>query len=474
MDKSQIFLIFLISFLAGVLVGSFFNISNFSAQAVILAAVVLVSLFWRRHSKIRNWKITLVSFGTIFLMLGILVFNQNAEVDKKLKNFNDTNFKPSIFGYVASDVEVLSDRQRFIFRAKRIEVPKYRIGVDENILITVPLYPRYEYGQFLEISPNLKSPQKFTTDSGTEFDYAAYLAKDDIFSLAYYPEIKITGLECSNFKKWECLKISLLEKIFRAKNSFKNSLNKVLPEPASSLADGLLLGSRENISEELRHAFNKTGTSHILAISGWNITIIGSLISAVLIFFMKRQKAFWVSIAAIFIFVILTGASASVVRAGIMGGLLLLAKNQGRFYGSVNAVVFAGAVMALFNPNVVRFDLGFQLSFLATLGIIFLSPYLNDKSVRWRIPEFFKIKENLVMTLSAQAAVLPLLIYNFHGFSILSIPANILILPAIPFLMLFGFLGGLAGFLWPFLGQAIALPALFLSKYVIFIVRLFS
>ncbi|MBI2003478.1 MAG: ComEC/Rec2 family competence protein [Parcubacteria group bacterium] len=187
---------------------------------------------------------------------------------------------------------------------------------------------------------------------------------------------------------------------------------------------------------------------------------------------MRRQKAFWVTVLAIAAFTVLTGASASVIRAALMGILVLLAYREGRFYSMTNSIVLAGTVMIALNPKVLRFDAGFQLSFLATLGLVRLAPFFKEKLEK--LPEFFNFKENFVATLSAQLAVLPVILYNFGNFSLVSLPANVLILPIIPVTMLFGFLAGISGLVWLPLGNLVGLAAWLLAEYEILIVRLFS
>ncbi|MBI4117233.1 MAG: ComEC/Rec2 family competence protein, partial [Parcubacteria group bacterium] len=346
----------------------------------------------------------------------------------------------------------------------------YAVFTDEKVLVTVNLYPEFQYGDFVSVKGELQSPKNFD-----DFDYINYLAKDGIFSLAYYP--KISKIMAKAFlseptSKPESLKISLFKNIFRIKKVFKESIERTKAEPNAALINGILLGSRENIPQDLKEAFNKTGTTHILAISGYNITIVGLYISFLFMFFVRRQTAFWFTVLGIIIFTILTGASASVIRAAIMGILVLLAYREGRFNNMANSIVFAGLVMIILNPKVLRFDIGFQLSFLATLGLVYFTPFLSEKLKR--VPEFWNFKESFIATLSAQAMVLPVILYNFGSFSLVSLPANVLILPIVPITMFFGFLAGVSGLIWLRLGEAIGLIAWLLSEYEILIVRAFS
>ena len=471
MTKSKIFLFLMVAFILGVASGSFFDISEEFVLITAILAISIVAIFYRRGSRILSFPVAFAAFLILVFSVGVLRFDISESATKILTNFNDISSKIQLLGYINDEPQRLIDKQRFIFQVKEIRTSNYVVFTDEKVLITAELYPEFEYGDFISIDGKLQSPKNFD-----DFDYINYLAKDGIFSLAYYP--KISEISQNDFLKpkeisiLENLKIGLFKNIFRVKKSFEESVERIITEPNAALINGVLLGSRQNIPQDLKDAFNKTGTTHILAISGYNITIIGLYISSLLTFFIRRQKAFWLTVLGIVLFTILTGASASVVRAAIMGILVLVAYREGRFYSMTNSIVFAGALMIALNPKVLRFDVGFQLSFLATLGLIYLGPIIKKRLER--MPDFWNFKENLIATASAQLMVLPVILYNFGSFSFLSLPANVLILPAVPLTMLFGFIAGILGLIWFRLGQLVGLVAWFLAEYEILIVKLFS
>jgi len=470
MTKSKIFLFLMMAFILGVGGGSFFDMPQRVVLVVTIIAISLVTIFYRRGSGILSFPVAFGAFLILAFSAGVLRFDVSESLTKVLTNFNDTKASIELRGYINDEPKRLIDKQRLTVQVKEIRAPDYAVFTDEKVLITVDFYPEFEYGDLVSIEGKLQSPKNFD-----DFDYVNYLAKDRIFSLAYYPKIsKITAKDFLSepTSKPENLKISLFKNIFRIKKVFEESIERTMAEPNAALINGILLGSRENIPQDLKEAFNKTGTTHILAISGYNITVVGLYISFLFMFFIRRQTAFWFTVLGIIIFTILTGASASVIRAAIMGILVLLAYREGRFHNMTNSIVFAGLVMILLNPRVLRFDIGFQLSFLATLGLIYLSPFLSDKLKR--VPEFWNFKENFIATLSAQIMVLPVILYNFGGFSFVSLPANLLILPIVPITMFFGFLAGVAGLLWLRLGEAIGLIAWLFSEYEILIVKAFS
>lgn len=457
MTSSRIFLFLLLAFIIGVASGSFFDISESFVLAAVVIVLIITVIFYKRGSRMKNFKVAFASFLFIAFVFGVLRFDASESSTKAMTIFNDSGVEVVLSGQVIDEPQRLSDKQRLVVRAKEIIASEYSFAIDEKVLVATNLYPEYEYGDLLEVEGKLVAPQKFD-----DFDYAAYLAKDSIFSLLYYPKIDKTG-EAS---------LSLFRKIFQAKRSFQDSVSRSIAEPNASFLNGILLGSREGIPKSLKEDFNKTGTTHLLAISGYNITVVALYISVLLTFFMRRQKAFWFAIIGIIVFTILTGASASVVRASVMGILVLIARQAGRFYNPANSIVFAGAAMIALNPKVLRFDVGFQLSFLATLGLLYLYPLIQKKMEK--VPGLWTFKDNFIATVSAQLAVLPIILYNFGNFSPVSAPANVLVLPVIPLAMLLGFLSGVSGLAWSGLGRIVGLAAWLVSEYVILVVRFFA
>jgi len=210
-----------------------------------------------------------------------------------------------------------------------------------------------------------------------------------------------------------------------------------------------------------------------VALSGYNISVIALAIMFVLGYFtVSRDISFWISLLTIVMFVLMTGASPSVMRAAVMGILVLIARREGRMYTAKNALVFAGAIMVFLNPKILRFDAGFQLSFLATLGLILIYPKLEEKLKN--TPELFGIKKAFMATLSAQIFVLPLIFYQFGTISWISSIVNILILPAVPIAMFLGFLGAFLGLIWISIAKIFLWPAWLFLEYILEIVRLFS
>lgn len=447
-------------------------------NAVLIAAIIcalFIAVFYRRGSRLLNPRLALAAFLALFFLAGILRFNTVDSKTHNLQKFAEAQenvvdpqnrhpIKVTIYGYVTDEPQVSGDKQRLVVYAKQLRAGQYLIDLQDKVLITTGLYPQYRYGEQLKIYGQTRRPENFN-----DFDYIGYLAKGGIFTTIFYPEIEPTSFE---FSFVERIKTSFLGKIFAIKGAFEKSIARSVSEPNAAFIDGILLGSRSQVPQDLKDSFVRTGTSHILAISGYNITMVIMIFSWIFLFFMRRSTAFWFSLIGVTIFTILTGAQASVVRAAIMGVIVLLAHREGRLNDPRNAIVFAGGAMILINPLILRHDIGFQLSFMATLGLIYLAPAIERHFEK--VPKWFGLREIIIMTVSAQIFVLPLLLYHFKALSLIALPANLIILPTIPIAMLLGFITGLSGLVLPFLGQLLGYFAWLLTFVELFIIRLFS
>lgn len=252
--------------------------------------------------------------------------------------------------------------------------------------------------------------------------------------------------------------------LYSFKSRFEYQINRIFPEPHASLLAGLLTGSRHGIPEHLLSDFNATGLTHIIAISGYNITIIIAIISSFL-FFLPLRRRLLPATLVIIIFTILVGAEASVVRAAIMGILGLLALHTGRQKESRLLILWTLFFMLAYNPKYLWYDAGFQLSFLAVLGLVELSPLLAPYLKH--APHTFAINESLQMTLASQWFAIPWIAYLFGRISLISPLSNILVALPVPLAMLFGFIGVTVSFLSFPLGQLISYVSWFFLEFVI-------
>jgi competence protein ComEC len=353
---------------------------------------------------------------------------------------------------------------------KQIIFASSSVSVSGKGIISTDLYPEFKYGDMIKISGKLEKPENFpSTSLGTSslsstnsFDYVSYLEKDDI-------EYKI------DFAKTEFVSSGhgnpIKTSLFWFKNKFIDNLNKVIGEPQSSLMSGIILGAKSSMDENTTNNFRIAGLSHIVALSGYNITIVAE--SIIKFFsFLPRNFALSGGVVGIILFVIMTGSSSTAIRAGIMSLIVVLAGITRRKYKIGRALLIAGVIMLLFNPKILVFDTSFQLSFLATIAIIYVSPILKNKFSF--VTERFGLRDIISSTISAQILVLPLLLYKMGIFSFVALPANILILAFISTVMLFGFLTGIIGFVSLIVSLPFAWVSWFLLSYMIKVSEFFA
>jgi len=254
--------------------------------------------------------------------------------------------------------------------------------------------------------------------------------------------------------------------LFWLKQHFEERLNRLFPEPHASLAAGLLTGSRRGIPTHLSESFMRSGLTHIVAISGFNITIVITIVLGML-FWLPLKWRLIPAAAAIIAFTIFVGASASVVRAAIMGILGLFAITTGRRSDVRLAILWTAFFMLFLNPKHLWYDGSFQLSFAAVIGLSELSPLI--KPLLTRLPDILGIRESLEATISAQLSAMPLGILLFGNLSLISPLANILVAPAIPIAMLLCALAGLTSYLAFPLGQLLAFAGWAVLQWIILV-----
>lgn len=425
--NSKIFLFSLISFLIGVAVTSTWEVPE---SILIVIFIISTSVIFLNYKNRHNW---CLFFCLIFFLLG--VFRTNQEIEKINLERGEGNFFGEVT--VAKDPRKKQEYQQLIVRqAGKKE--------SEKFLIFAPLHPEFEYGEVLKISCNLTKPE----NRHEKFNYQRFLAKDRIYQICRNSKIQKTGKNEGNF---------LFAKILKLRYLLEEKVSALFSEPESGYLAGLLLGGDDRLPEDVAESFRRTGTTHTVAVSGYNITILASALMFLgLSFGLFRKHAFWFAMAGIVLFVVMIGAPSSAVRAAIMGTLILLAGNLGRLASSTRLIVFAAFLMVCYSPFVLLYDVGFQLSVLATLGIVLIYGPLSEK---FEIEhDFLELKSIFLVTVSAQLGVLGILIYTFESFSLISLLANLIILPLIPFLMFGGFFVVIISFALPFISKIIALP----------------
>ncbi|MFQ6000577.1 MAG: DNA internalization-related competence protein ComEC/Rec2, partial [Anaerolineae bacterium] len=325
-------------------------------------------------------------------------------------------------------------------------------------------YPGYAYGDLLEIEGELETPPEFES-----FSYKDYLARQGIYTLLRYPQIDSLAQGQGN---------PLYAALYTLKDRAQATIRALLPEPEASLLSGILLGRDSEIPKDLLDDFNRTQTTHIIVISGFNIAIVAGLLSYIGQRILGRNRSLYFALSGIVLYTLLVGADPPVVRAAIMGGLYIIAIHLGRYSHALISLVVAAFLMTLLNPFTL-WDLGFQLSFAATLGLILFVPswqgWLVSRldGLSWGLLSsgFEVLGESIIVTLAAQIWVLPIILHNFRQFSLVSLLSNALIVPAQAGVMILGGVATILGLITQPLGQVLAWAAWLPLAWTVFVVR---
>jgi len=383
-----------LSFFAGVL------LATFSDCAVPQWAWILVALLFFKKKGVA---IILLAFFFGILRVGIY------------EDSLASSFKvgwAELEGVIVEEVDVRSDHQKITVETEA--------GL---VLVKAGAYENLSYGDHVKIAGELEQPE--AGDS-----YANYLFRYGI----------LFSMDRANVEVISVAGFSLRGALYDFKSIVQRQINRLYFEPEASLVSGLLLGSRKGMSEELTAAFQSVGLTHIVAVSGYNISLVISCIFALFSFLPMKRRVI-LSVIMVALFVLFVGASAAAVRAGIMGSLGMWALYTGRRSQAFFVLLWSAVAMTLWNPAILAFDIGFQLSFASTLGLLVFSP-MFEKVLP--LKKGF-LAESLFLTLSAQIATFPFIVFYFGRLSLISPLANLVVAPLLPFSMLFSGLSLVGG-----------------------------
>jgi competence protein ComEC len=354
-------------------------------------------------------------------------------------------------------------------RAEQLTPPDAaaNLPVRGDLLAMVPAGQDWQYGDRLELTGQLSAPPE-----NDDFSYRDYLARQGIYSYMAYPRLVHGPGRAGS---------PLLGAIYALRERAHQVITALFAPPEAPLLDGILLGMDHGLPDALETAFRRTGTSHIIAISGFNMAILAGLFTALFGRLLSRWWAALAALLAITAYTLLVGANPAVMRAAIMSGLSLVAVQIGRSSGGLNALMLAAGLMCLVNPDLPG-DVSFQLSFAAALGLLLYASRLEGALRRLaaeRLPASWGpwvswlpalLAENVFFTLIAQAFTLPIIAYHFGRISLVAPLANLLVLPVQSALMVLAGLAVLLGMAWLPLGRLLALPAWALAVYTVRVV----
>lgn len=428
MPRYNIFFLFALSFLSGAV---FAGLGLSPLFSLIPAAIVSFAVYGM------NAGLRIAIFAALFLIIGNVYYAQ----DDYRYHVLLARVPPvgTIQGVIAGDPKHDIDFQSFYFKTE--------LG---KMLIETKPSPSYSYGDFVVVEGSILPPPP------------NYFGRH-IVGVLRNPSIKTVSSGAGN---------PVLTFLFGLKNDIRTSLGKVLSPQQSALLFGILFGSNEGFGKEFAKNLTSSGLRFITAIDGLHMQIVLLILFGACSYLLPRRYAYAVTFVFVCFFIAMTGFTASGIRASLMAGIVVLARETGRIYAPHNALSLSALALTLMNPKVLVYDAGFQLSFLATLSIIYFLPVLRKLIHAREAPGMLGFRESLLLTISVELATAPVIITQFQSFSLTSFIGSVAVVWALPFILTLGFLLALALLVFYPLAFILSFVVGPLIEYVIFVVNL--
>jgi len=448
--------------LAGIALAKTINLP-WQVPPVLGLAALLGLLLWRDDRRVRWGALCALTLalGAARLLLAVPRFDETS-----LATYNDVGWV-TLEGVVVGEPDEREHYTNLRVRAERLGLPDgATLEIEGLALVKADRHPERSYGDRVRVEGLLETPPIFE-----EFSYREHLSRQGIHSLIRHAHVTLLAENQAN---------PLLYHLFALKRSARSTIAAILPEPQAALLTGILLGVETGIPADLMDDFSATGTTHIIAISGFNITIISGIFAGLAQRLFGRRRAVWVAIAGVMVYTIFVGASAAVVRAAVMGTLYLWGEHLGRATFAPVSLAAAAIGMTALSPYTL-WDVGFQLSFAATVGLVLYTEPLERAFERalGRVTSAERarkivglVSEALIVTLAAQITTTPIILHTFGRLSLVTLATNFLILPVQSFVMIFGGIAMLSGLILRPLGQVVGWIAWVFLTYTIEAVRL--
>ena len=366
-----------------------------------------------------------------------------------------------ITGRIVERPELTTRKQNVIVRVGEVNIESSGRSCSncrgKLLRVSLPRWPYYGYGDRLEIKGEIEPPEALE-----DFDYPRYLKRYPIYGLVNQPtDIRQLPQSMSPYQR-------VRRGLYALSAQLEEVFSRNLPEPHASLGAGIILGQKQNLPADFRDQLARAGVIHVIALSGYNISIIMIALGNLSIIYLSRRRVFALGLILAVFFTLATGAAPSIIRAAIFSLLVMFGLTLGRKGDSTNLLLLAALVMLVFNPFLLAYDIGFELSFAAFAGLIYLSPRVGKYVAASRLkhlPDY--VKSPLTETLAAQIAVTPILLATFGQLSFVSPLANFLVLPIVPLAMTYAALAALAGAVIPFFGRIFSDLLWVLLEYMI-------
>ncbi len=433
------------SFIVGILLGSLLPVILPTTVLVfVLISLLTIVVLIREPTVFR------ISTCVLLFLIGLWRYQsvQPKNISVWIQSLNDGP-EVVLVGQIVADPERVGSVQRLEVGYLELEgEPRVFKG---KVLLSAHRYPKYHYGDEIRITGKLKTPPEFE-----DFSYRDYLATRRIYSLINRPKIAL--LSSNNGSR-------TYTTLLKFRHLLEEKISPILPEPESSLLAGVVLGVKRNLPPDFYESLQKSGTLHVIVVSGTNITYVVAFLAA-FFGFLTRPLRIILSALGILAYALMVGGGAAVWRATLMGLVTLLAIVFGRRRWLKEALFLSAAVLLLANPMGL-WQIGFQLSFAATAGIIFLQDVIDRRLQDWP----HRIREGLVTTLAAQIAVLPIIAQNFQTVSVISPLTNLLTFLLIPPLTIGGAVVAFIALVCLPLGRIVAPLVYVLAKLFVVIVE---
>lgn len=358
-------------------------------------------------------------------------------------------------GVVSQEPDARDTETLVTIEANTLLAGNSNIPVHAGVLAQMPAHARVAYGDHVQVHGMLQLPEAFDTGEGREFEYPEYLASQGIeYQLRYAQIDSISGNSAEPLQAFA----------IGTKENFIRGLDFVLPDPEAALAGGITVGDKRSIGPQLTDDFQRDSLVHMVVLSGYNITVVLNAVARSLLW-APRYFQFGGSIFVVIFFIFMAGGASSATRAGLMALVAVLARATHRLYLGERVLAFVSVAMVAWNPWTLCFDPSFQLSALATLGLILFTPIFAQ--LFSKVPETFGAKEILSSTCATQLMVLPFLLFQSGTLSLVALPANLLALLPVPWAMFFALVAGIGGFIFGPAASILAFPAYALLWYIV-------
>ncbi len=445
---------YILSFIFGIF--SRFFTTNSLVFSLFIACIFCAFLAFYILTKEKAYKVAI--FLSIFFVIGFIRADFSTMQKSQFENLEQRYL--NLYGVVTVPPKVTDKGSRMTVEVS--EMGNSKLYRPEKILVAYEGYESFGYGDRLKIGGALELPKSFENDVGYVFNYPKYLEKDGIFFVMQKAKVTKVGERGGNF---------FMSFLFNIKNSFISKMQTVLSGPDTALMSGILLGAQDSIPKSTKEDFQKSGLTHILVLSGYNITIVGSSVAWMALRWFPKFISLDFGAFAIILFALLSGGGASTVRATVMALIAMLGKILGRENDAVRVLFIVGFLMIFINPLTIMYDPSFHLSFLATLGMILFSNKIELKLLFIKYQLFRNI---LATTIATQLLVAPYFLWSMGKVSMISLISNIFVLPIIPFTMFLGFLTGTLGYLSFYLAYIPGFIAHLFLWYITTSARLFG